>query len=115
MRKFPKFVFINDSTLVRRDVNNVLRSDMETGPAKTRPIQSVPLYNVSAEIAYNIARHSDWRSFWRNDIGFGAYWFLMKDPFDGVLRKFRFLETEIDWQKSGNLMKATVSLEAYDV
>lgn len=114
MTKFPEFIFIDDASLSRRIRDNVIRSQMEVGPDKTRPIQSIPLVEISMTVSYSTKRVSEFRS-WFSSIGHGAYWFLLKDPFDGSLKKFRFANTDIDWKKSGSLMRADVVLEGYDV
>lgn len=111
--KFPKWVFIDDSSLQRENVDNVLKSEMEVGPAKTRPIQSVPMFRISANISYCLDSDSQWRSWWRS-IGFGSYWFILPDPFDGTKRRFRFVDTNIIWVKQGKNMSTSVILEAYD-
>lgn len=111
---FPTYVFINDEGLQRGTVNNVLRSDMEIGPQKTRPIQTTPLFQVSMQISMCYDKLIDWRTWWKNQIGSGAYYFLMNDPFDGVQRRFRFISGEMMWAKDGNLLMATAVVEAYD-
>lgn len=114
MTNLPAYVFIDDSTLSRQDVPNVLRSEMEVGPQKTRPIQSIPLYNLGANISVCLEDFDLFRAWYRNDLKSGAYWFLMNDPFNGVKRRFRFAAYDLTWQKTGNLMSASVTLEAYD-
>lgn len=112
--QFPKYIFIDDSTLSRANVNNVRRSEMEVGPQKTAPIQSIPLFNVSMEISFEVKKLADFRRWFLNDIGSGAYWFSLKDPFDGTLRRFRFAENEFSLSKAGNLFRTSIILEAYD-
>lgn len=111
---FPKYVFIDDSTLERVSMANVLRSEMEVGPQKTRPIQSTPMFQVSMQISICADKLTDFREWYQQDIGFGAYWFTLNDPFDGTLRRFRFVEYENAWAKAGNLLRTSVILEAYD-
>lgn len=114
--KFPSYVFIDDSSLVRGMPSNVLRSSMEVGPQKTRPIQTIPLFTVSMDISFCDDKLSSFKSWFRNDIGSGAYWFIMNDPFDGVKRRFRFSEDSSDFSfsKNGNLYRTGITLEAYD-
>ena len=112
--KFPDFVFINDEGLARRSKNNVLRSEMEVGPQKTRPIQSVPMAEYEISISICDEQLTAWRTWFQESIGSGSYWFLMNDPFDGVSRRFRFVDAEINWGKNGNLLQTTIMIEAYD-
>lgn len=113
MKTFPSFVFIDDTSLQRVSMENVIRSEMEVGPQKTRPIQSVPLFQVSMDVSLCDPKLIDWRIWWR-DINYGSNWFLMNDPFDGTVRRFRFVDTEIVWNKSGNIYRSSFVLEAYD-
>lgn len=114
MTDFPKYLFIDDSTLVRGQYNNVYRSEMEIGPQKTRPIQTIPLFSAEFQVSMNAKRMYEFRQWFSNDLRSGALWFLMNDPFDGTRRRFRFAETEISWTKSGNLYRSAFVLEAYD-
>lgn len=111
---FPKYVFINDQGLQRSMMNNVVRSEMEVGPQKTRPIQSTPMFQAAMEITICDDKLTAFRTWFRNDIGSGAYWFLMNDPFDGVKRRFRFVNYDFSWSKMGTLLKTSIVLEAYD-
>lgn len=113
MMNFPNYIFIDDTSLQRVSMENVIRSEMEVGPQKTRPIQSVPLFQVSMDVSLCDPKLLDWRMWWR-DIKYGSNWFLMNDPFDGTKRRFRFVETEISWTKSGNIYRSSFVLEAYD-
>lgn len=112
---FPDYIFIDDSTLQRVTMDNVVKSEMEIGPQKSRPKQSVPMYQISMSVSICDDKLNTWRAWFRNELGSGAYWFLMNDPFDGVRRRFRFVETEINWSKSGSLLQTGFVLEAYDV
>lgn len=111
---FPKYIFIDDSSLQRATVDNVLRSDMDIGPQKTRPIQSIPMFQITFDASICDDKLLNFRTWFRNDLGSGAYWFLMNDPFDGTQRRFRFAETEITWTKLGTLLGSKFVLEAYD-
>lgn len=115
MIDFPKYVFIDDSTLTRRQVSNVIQTEMEVGPRKRKKIQTTPLFRVTFDVAINASKLNEFRSWWKNQLNDGSFWFFMKDPFDGTKRRFRFtLEDEIEWTKSGNLMRSSFELEAYD-
>ena len=112
--KFPTYIFIDDSSLQRVSMPNVLRSEMEIGPQKTRPIQSVPLFQFQASISICVDKLLNFRTWYQNEIKFGADWFLMNDPFDGTERRFRFVDYEINWTKYGEVLVSQITLEAYD-
>lgn len=114
MPVFPTYVFINDVGLQRAQMNNVLRSEMEVGPQKTRPIQSTPLFQVQMPISICADKLTEFRTWFKNSLGYGSYYFLMNDPFDGTRRRFRFVETEFSWEKTGNNLQTTITLESYD-
>ena len=115
MTEFPKFIFIDDTTINKNKVPNLVRSEMETGPNKSRPVQSFGMFNMSFQIAIPVTKEHDFEDWFNGDLGYGSFWFLLNDPLDGVKKRFRFLETEIQWRKSGNLLRTSISLEAYDV
>lgn len=113
IKTFPTFIFVDDNSLRRISVPNVIRSEMETGPQKTRPIQTDGFFNVAMSVSICTDKLTEFRS-WFKSIKSGADWFLMRDPFDGTTRRFRFVEYENEWQKRGNLLTNSFMLEAYD-
>lgn len=110
---FPKYVFIDDSSLERINIPNVLRSEMETGPQKTRPIQSVPMFNIRMNISICEDDLLNFKT-WFKDLKFGSNWFLMNDPFDGTERRFRITNYDLSWKKLGDLLTSAIVVEAYD-
>lgn len=114
MTEFPKYIFIDDSTIKKRKPTNILRSEMENGPVKTRPLQSGGLFNIVFDVAIPVTREGEFDQWFNKSLGYGAYWFLLNDPLDGQKKRFRFLDTEIEWKKGGNLLRSTFTLEAYD-
>lgn len=115
MTEFPKFIFIDDTTISKVKVPNIKRSEMETGPNKSRPVQSFGMFNMSFQISIPVKKEHDFDEWFNSDLGYGSYWFLLLDPLDGVKKRFRFLDTELQWRKAGNLLRTSISLEAYDV
>lgn len=111
---FPDFIFLDDSSIERDQVPNVVRSDMDIGPAKTRPIQSVGFFNISFSVSICEDKLFDFRKWYNKDLKYGANWFIMNDPLDGVERRFRFLEYNNRWQKRGSILINRFTLEAYD-
>lgn len=112
---FPDFIFIDDSTLNYTSLENVLRSQMEVGPPKTRPMACKPMFQIA--FTARICGLEDFNrfKFWfKNEISYGAYGFLLIDPFDGVEKKFKFATTQFSWSKLDEIYSATFSLEAID-
>lgn len=111
---FPGFIFVDDNSLVRDNVSNILRSSMEVGPQKTRPIQSTPLFNLTMSVSICEKDLLLFRQWFNGETNFGSNWFMMNDPFDGTRRRFRFLDPEFSWRKNGDVLTTSFILEAYD-
>lgn len=109
----PKFIFIDDSSLVRLYQNNTVKSEFEYGPQKTRPLQSKPLVTYSMTISIQSIKITDFDEWFVNQLNWGTGFFFMNDPFTGVETRFRFVETQLSWMKSGTLLKCDISLEGY--
>lgn len=112
---FPDFIFVDDDGIERTSLSNVVRSEMEVGPQKTRPIQSVGFYNLTMNVSICDEDLGNFLNWFRSELKYGSNWFLMNDPLDGVQRRFRFLTYEITWRKRGSLLTSSFELEAYDV
>lgn len=115
MIEFPKFIFIDDSSVTKRKVTNVKRSEMEAGPNKVRPVQNFGMFNMKFRASIPVNKEHNFDDWFNDDLGYGSRWFILKDPLDGVKKRFRFLDTEIEWTKSGNLLISSFEVEAYDV
>lgn len=114
MPTFPDYIFVPDDALQRVNIPNILRSEMEIGPQKTRPIQSIPLFQIAMGVRICENKLLDFRTWFRNDIKSGASWFTMKDPYDGTTRRFRFVNYDINWTKNGDVLVSQFILEGYD-
>lgn len=114
MIEFPKYIFIDDSTVNHSYQPNVIRSEMDVGPQKTRPIQSRPLYSIAFGVAIPVRRFPEFQTWFFTTLRSGTSWFLLKDPIDGTEKRFRFVETDLEWTKSGNLMRSAFVIEAYN-
>ena len=112
---FPNYVFIDDSSLSRTVMNNVLRSEMDVGPQKTRPIASCPMVQVGFTATICEDSYKDWCEWFAKDISYGAKWFRLNDPFFGDGSRFRLVEPEITWIKRGTVYQASLVIEGYDV
>lgn len=111
--RFPNYIFIDDSSIEFATVDNVLRSDIEVGPVKTRPIQSRPMFNVKFDVSVCDEDFPKFKT-WFASVKYGAYWFFMNHPLTGVNTKVRFLETQLTWSKVGSLFQSEFTLEGYD-
>lgn len=111
---FPTYIFINDLSLTREIQENVLRSETEVGPQKTRPVQCRPMVQVQFTVNICEEDYQNFLTWFRSDIAYGSYWFLMNDPFDGVQKRFRFVTTQIAFRKNRHLYQATFLIETYD-
>lgn len=112
---FPTYIFINDNSLTREIQENVLRSELEVGPVKTRPVQCRPMFQVQFTVNIFEDDYSNFLTWFRTSVAYGSYWFLLNDPFDGVQKRFRFVNTQIAFQKANHLYQGTFLLESYDV
>lgn len=114
MPRFPDWIFINDETLTRNEVDNLVKSEMETGPQKTRPKQSRPLFNTSFEISFSAEKYNEWISWKNNEINYGASWFVMNDPFNGERIIARIVNNDAPMQKRGLLIFIQLTVESYN-
>lgn len=112
MNEFPEFLFIDDSTITLTAIDNIIRSDMDNGMAKTKPNQSSPIYSISFSVFTHKENILEFNSWFRN-IRHGALWFLMRSPVNGKMKKYRFRETQISWKKEGSLWGSNFELEYY--
>lgn len=112
---FPDFIVIDDSTLTIAYMDNVVRSQVEVGPQKTRPIACKSMFQISftARLCglYDFNRFKFW---FNQELYSGASWFLLIDPIDGTEKRFRFANTKISWSKSSEIYSSTFTLEAMD-
>jgi hypothetical protein len=111
---FPSYIFINDLSLTREIRNNVLRSENEVGPQKTRPVACKPMFQIQFTVNICDEDFQNYLTWFRQDLSYGSNWFLMNDPFDGIKKRFRFVNTQISFQKSNHLYQATFLIESYD-
>lgn len=110
---FPDFIFIDDSTLNYTPLDNVVRSQMEVGPQKTRPMACKPMFQIAFTARICGLQDFNRYKFWfNNELNYGSNWFLLIDPFDGVEKRFRFSTTSFSWSKFDEIYSATFSLEA---
>ena len=54
------------------------------------------------------------KSWFREQLSYGSSWFLMIDPIDGEEKRFRFVNTQIQWSKLNDIYTSQFSLEFID-
>lgn len=86
--------FLADGFSVRRE-SALMRTDMETGPAKQARVRSRVLVQRSGSILLETkAEYLAFVAWFANDISEGASWFDWTDPVDGVLKTARIAASE---------------------
>lgn len=113
MPRLPTYIFVDDSTVTKVKMPNVVRSEMDSGVQKTRKKQSAPNYQIGFQVSICEDKEQNFWDWFENDISDGAFWFLMKDPISGVEKRFRFVEYEIAWKKLGDVLTSSFKLESY--
>lgn len=64
------------------DTENVLRSEMDVGPAKTRKRATTAPVRVTGSVILTKAQLKTWRFYYQNILQYGTVPFLMKDLTD---------------------------------
>lgn len=100
------------SDMVRRGPQGAaLRSEMSFGPAKVRRRTSAAPARRDGRIPFLSKTQLDtFEAFFRVTLGEGALSFDASDPFDGVNRTFRFVES-YEVRRSGRGYSVTAELE----
>jgi len=74
---------------------NIIRSDVEVGPAKTRRRYTKPIINIKASMVVTAAQLQVFDDFYHGPLMSGALRFLFKDPRTGVQKEFRFIDPPV--------------------
>lgn len=91
---------------------NVLRTQMDSGLAKQRARNSMPI--VTRNVKIRVLNKTDKASFdtWvKTDLNGGVGWFTYTDPVDGVSKQARFISGEIKWTTPGIIWFAAAQME----
>lgn len=89
----------------------VLRSEMSIGPDKVRRrTSSAPARRDGRLADLSLAQLDTFEAFFRVTLGEGALSFDASDPFDGVTRAFRFMDS-YEVRRSGRRYSVTAELE----
>lgn len=113
MTKLPSYIFVNDLTIRIAKMPNVLRSEMEAGMQRTRKLQSRTTKQYSCELSICTDKEASFDEWFDSDLASGAFWFLMNNPINGKEQRFRFVEYEITWTKTGDVLTSPIILESY--
>jgi hypothetical protein len=73
----------------------MLRSEMESGPAKQRPSSSVLMVQHSVTYLYTNAEYTAFLSWYKTTAAFGALFFNWHDPTDGTTKDGRIVNGTI--------------------
>jgi len=74
---------------------NVIRSDVEIGPAKTRRRYTLPIINVKAGMVMTGDELKIFDTFYHGALMSGALRFLFRDPVSGTEKEFRFIDPPV--------------------
>lgn len=113
MTEFPKYLFIDDSSIRISTTDNITRSEMDNGLAKTKRLNSVPILNFSFNITVNRRDLGSFYKWFLEDLGGGQRWFLLRNLSFGEIQRFRFVTTQIEWEKLGTLYVTNVTIEGH--
>ena len=98
------------SGLSGRMKGNVLRTEMDAGPAKARQRYSVSTKTFSGKVLLTESQRAVLEQWYRNDTGNGTLRFVMKDPQTLRPAEFRFTDDYDEVSKDG-LWEITLPLE----
>lgn len=115
MKNFPDFIFINDTSIQIGMVNNVYRSNMESGVPKLKQINSTSMFNLQFDVSIDASDLRNFYEWFNNDLSSGSFWFIMNHPLTGEKVRLRFAEYDFSWRKIGSLMVSSFLLEGYYV
>lgn len=90
--------------------NNVVRTQMDAGPAKVRRRYTVSSKRFDGSIIVTEAQREILEYFYDHTLGSGALRFVMRDPQTLILSEFRFREVYREESMDG-LWKITLPLE----
>ena len=114
MIEFPKFIFIDDSSINISIQTNVIEDEMSDG-LKKRRIKSSKNYIVySFDVSFHNENFEEFKRWFRHDINSGTRNFRFKDPLDGSFKVCRFVSTDLSFSKKSNLIVSSFEIEGFD-
>jgi len=74
---------------------NIIRSDVDVGPAKTRRRHTKPIVNVKGSLVLSKAHLDIFDTFYNDVLQSGALRFLFNDPVSGTTKEYRFIDPPV--------------------
>lgn len=109
--KWPKYVFIDDSSIEEIKISNQVRTSFDRGLEKTRPLNSLSIYQLKFDVYIDISDYENFDYWLNNILRDRTSFFLMKCPIRGKEYKFRFLDGDLNFKKEFENMTAQINLE----
>jgi len=91
--------------------DNLIRSDMEMGPEKTRPRFTASRTFISGSMEMTVAEWTTLLSFYESTLVYGSLEFDWSDPVDGTNASFRFREPPGIVSTRGDLFTVSINVE----
>jgi hypothetical protein len=89
---FPSYAKLLFSGFSVKRESAVLRSDMESGPARQTKVRSTVMITRSVKIYLpTLANYQSFEAWYSSDINEGASWFNFTDPVSGTSKLARFV------------------------
>ena len=109
--KWPDFLpTVRLAELTASRKSNVIRTENDSGPAKTRRRYTISTKTFAGNIIINATQRLQLEYWYKNAIADGALRFLLPDPQTLALAEFRFLE-DYKEQSTDGLWKISMRLE----
>lgn len=112
MATFPSYACVMLEGYEEKASYNVLRTQMDSGLAKQRARNSLPI--VTRNVRIKVSNKTDKGLFdaWvKTDLSGGVGWFTYIDPVDGVSKQARFISGEVSWTSPGVVWIASAEME----
>jgi hypothetical protein len=112
MATFPSYACVMLEGYEEKASYNVIRTQMDSGLAKQRARNSLPI--VSRNVRIRVPNKTDKASFdtWvKVDLNGGVGWFTYTDPVDNVSKQARFTSGELSWSSPGVIWIAAAQME----
>ena len=114
METFPSYAtLVNDGYSLQRE-QNILRTQMETGPAKQLKTKSRSLVTVNCAVQLSSANYTLFLAWFQNNLDYGADWFYWTDPRTVTVKTARIiggLEAESPLSSRLGIWKVRFKLE----
>lgn len=111
---WPKYIFIDDSSIQETRITNMRSSDdFEVGPKRVSANSCRTMYQIRFNMSVCLDDYTEYLRWYEEVIKQGTQWFLMKCPLRGTEFRFRFLPQDLQFRKEGNSMRKSCTLERW--